>query len=70
MIKEIESIGFKASSEAVQKNDDYIEKLFAICLLFTIPLFAHTFLGMTTFAKPFITNYPLSACLHHRTYAF
>ena len=51
LIKEIESIGFKASVEAVQKNDDGVEKLFAICLLFTIPLFAHMFLAHDHFLQ-------------------
>ncbi|MBJ10895.1 MAG: ATPase P [Flavobacteriales bacterium] len=51
LIKEIESIGFKASSEAVQKNDDLVEKLFGICLLFTIPLFAHMFLAHDHFLQ-------------------
>ncbi len=51
LIKEIESIGFNASAEAIQQNDDRIEKLFAICLLFTIPLFAHMFLAHDHFLQ-------------------
>ena len=45
LIQEIESIGFKASNETVKQNNNYIEKLFAICLVFTIPLFLHMFLA-------------------------
>ena len=51
LIQEIESIGFNASAEAIQQNDDRIEKLFAICLLFTIPLFAHMFLAHDHFLQ-------------------
>ena len=51
LIQEIESIGFNASAEAIQQNDDRIEKLFAICLLFTIPLFAQMFLAHDHFLQ-------------------
>ena len=50
LTQEIESIGFNASAEAIQQNDDRIEKLFAICL-FTIPLFAHMFLAHDHFLQ-------------------
>ena len=51
IIQELESIGFKASTNSIQQNDDRIEKLFAICLLFTIPLFAHMFLAHDHFLQ-------------------
>lgn len=51
LIQEVESIGFKASAEVLQQNDERIEKLFAICLLFTIPLFAHMFLAHDHFLQ-------------------
>ena len=51
LIKEIESIGFNASAGAIQQNDDRVEKLFAICLLLTIPLFAHMFLAHDHFLQ-------------------
>ena len=51
IIQELESIGFKASTDSIQQNGDRIEKLFAICLLFTIPLFAHMFLAHDNFLQ-------------------
>ena len=51
IIQELESIGFKASTDSIQQNGDRIEKLFAICLLFTIPLFAHMFLAHDHFLQ-------------------
>ncbi len=51
LIEEVESIGFKASAESIAQNNDRIEKLFAICLFFTIPLFAHMFLAHDHFLQ-------------------
>lgn len=44
IIKEIESIGYKANVGEVQESN-LVEKLFAISLIFTIPLFSHMFLN-------------------------
>ncbi len=44
VIKEIESIGFKAKTEEIEE-DTKVEKLFAFCLILTIPLFSHMFLN-------------------------
>jgi Cu+-exporting ATPase len=44
VIKEIESIGYKAKEEEIEE-DNQVEKLFAISLVFTIPLFSHMFLN-------------------------
>lgn len=44
VMEEINSIGYKASVEEKEEEDNLIEKLFAICLVFTIPLFSHMFL--------------------------
>ena len=44
VIKEIESIGFKAKKEEIE-DDNIVEKLFAFCLVLTIPLFSHMFLA-------------------------
>ena len=44
VIKEIESIGFQANNEEIDKYNK-VEKLFAFCLIFTIPLFSHMFLN-------------------------
>ena len=51
IIQEIELIGFKASVESIEHNDDRLEKHFTICLLFTIPLFAHMFLAHDHFLQ-------------------
>ncbi len=47
VISELGNIGYQASQEldTHAQEDDNIEKLFAICLIFTIPLFAHMFLS-------------------------
>ena len=47
VISELGNIGYQASQELDTNvlEDDNIEKLFAICLIFTIPLFAHMFLS-------------------------
>lgn len=47
VIAEVEKIGYQASQQLGEQSseDDNIEKLFAICLVFTIPLFAHMFLS-------------------------
>ena len=44
--QEIESIGYRASKQKQSESEenDRIEKLFAFCLVLTIPLFAHMFL--------------------------
>ncbi|MAZ54700.1 MAG: ATPase P [Flavobacteriales bacterium] len=44
VIKEIESIGFQANIEEIEK-DNKLEKLFVFCLILTIPLFSHMFLN-------------------------
>ena len=44
VIKEIESIGFQAKTEEIEE-DNKVEKLFAFCLILTIPLFSHMFLN-------------------------
>lgn len=44
VIKEIESIGFKAEKNIIEEKS-IVEKLFAFCLILTIPLFSHMFLG-------------------------
>lgn len=44
VITYIENSGFKASYSEYE-NDHHIERLFLICLIFTIPLFSHMFLG-------------------------
>ena len=44
VIKEIESIGFQANIEEIEKNNK-LEKLFVFCLILTIPLFSHMFLN-------------------------
>ena len=44
VIKEIESIGFQAKTEEIEE-DNKLEKLFAFCLILTIPLFGHMFLN-------------------------
>jgi Cu+-exporting ATPase len=43
VIKEIESIGFKAEKNEIEEKS-IVEKLFAFCLILTIPLFSHMFL--------------------------
>jgi Cu+-exporting ATPase len=42
--KLINSIGFKALTENIEDKSISVEKLFYICLIFTIPLFLHMFL--------------------------
>ena len=44
VIKEIESIGFKAKKDAIEEKS-IVEKLFAFCLILTIPLFSHMFIN-------------------------
>ncbi len=44
VIKEIESIGFQAKTEEIEE-DNKEEKLFAFCLILTVPLFSHMFLN-------------------------
>jgi len=44
IIKEIESLGYKASERELEENNE-VEKLFAISLILTIPLFSHMFLN-------------------------
>lgn len=44
LIEELKTIGYEAHEEQKQNDDDLIEKLFAVCLVFTIPLFSHMFL--------------------------
>ncbi len=44
IIKEIESIGYKAKEGEIEENN-IVEKLFVISLVFTIPLFSHMFLN-------------------------
>ena len=51
LIKEVESIGFKASGETIQQNDVLVHKLFTICVMFTIPLFSHMFLAHDHFLQ-------------------
>ena len=50
VIDEINSIGFKAQNKKLE-NDNSIEKLFSICLFFTIPLFLHMFLNVNHFLR-------------------
>ena len=58
IIKEIESIGFKAKREEIE-SDNQVEKLFAFCLVLTIPLFSHMFLS----EKHILQNPILQFCL-------
>ncbi len=51
IIQEIEIIGFKASAESIEQNNYRLEKKFTICLMFTIPLFAHMFLAHDHFLQ-------------------
>lgn len=44
VIKEIESIGFKAKKDVIEEKS-IVEKLFAFCLILTIPLFSHMFIN-------------------------
>ena len=44
VIKEIKSIGFQAKIGEIEE-DNKLEKLFAFCLILTIPLFSHMFLN-------------------------
>ena len=43
VIKEINTIGFKANKQLVE-TDNTLQTLFSVCLIFTIPLFCHMFL--------------------------
>jgi len=58
LINEIESIGFKVNNET-NKEDNTLEKLFAFCLLLTLPLFCHMFLEK----EHFLHNPILQFCL-------
>ena len=63
VIKEIETIGFKANTDEIH-DDNKVEKLFAFCLILTIPLFSHMFLNENHILQNLLFSFFGFACLH------